>query len=149
MRGEENAVSVTGILFHKRAYVCVGNGVETDHRLVQNPKFGIVDKRTHHANLLAHTVGVVVDGIVNSVAETEHLVQFCKTSFSILNAHAVCVCHKVDILNSRKFHKHVVLVAHKPKSILCLDRLFCDIVSVDRDRTLGVGKDARHAFKRS
>ena len=146
VRRKEDAVAFACVLFHKRAYVGVGDGVETNHRFVQNPKLGIVDKRAHHTNLLAHTVRVIVDGIENSVSEAKYLVEFFKTSFSVFHAHAVRVCHKVDILKSGKFDKNVVLVAHEAESAFCLDGVFGDIVAVDDYRAFGIGKYARNAF---
>ena len=90
---------------------------------------------------------VVVDGVENSVAELKHVFEFRKACFSVGNAHAVCVRHKVNVLYAGEFDKNIVLIADVSESSFCFDGFFCNVETVYDDFAFGIGQYPRDAFQ--
>ena len=122
--------------------------VETHHRLVEHPKFGIVDKCRDNADFLFHTVRVRLDLSVDSRFEFEELGVSVNSFRSHESGHFVKVRDVVDVFPTRKFFVNGMVVGDVTHFHFGFDRLFYDVVTANGNRTAVKGQYTREALNR-
>lgn len=123
-------------------------GIQSRHRFVQYPQFGRVNERSHHADLLAHSVRIRGHEVVDRVPQLKNLFERIEALFAKFRGHFVDVHHKRNVLNASHFHEHGVIIGDKSHVHFGFHGFLFDIVTRDRDAAFFKRQHPLQTFQR-
>ena len=129
MAGEENNVSVVGVLSHALLYLIRACGVETRQRLVQHPHLGIVYQGGNNHDFLLHSVGIAFYFLVYCIHKIEHAHIFVYALFPVLFGHEIQIRDVIYIFPSSELLVNGMVVRNIADVQLGFERLLGYIVA--------------------
>ena len=97
MGGEENSVSLAGMLLHHFLQRIGGLRIQTGHRLVQNPYVWIGKQHTHDDDFLPHTVGIGKNAVIECVLHLEGFRKGGDALLALLAVNLIDISHKIQV----------------------------------------------------